>query len=96
VQNSEELANRVNSILANSSKEEKARWKQHELTKATALMARACIASLHESWESGGLTVDSIEGSTMKNAEAIGTISAMRDVLEFIDDITLDEETNDD
>lgn len=56
-------------------------WLQHPVTE----MLRAVVApnlrkALHEAWEAGNLTAESVEGTAQLNARAIGEAKAWRKI----------------
>lgn len=84
---SEDLRVRATKILKELNTDEIRQWKSHPCTEALMLTLRGDYLDHHSTWESGGFTAESAEGSSQQNAKALGTLEAIRLIAEYIEDI---------
>ena len=61
-------------------------WKQNKVTKYLVETINADLELIKEVWTSGGYTTESQSGTIQLNSQALGSITAIRNVLDLIED----------
>ena len=73
-------------------KDEISGWLLHPVTEAHINRLKEAKEEIKEYWASGGYTTESIEGTIQKNAEAIGSIRQIEEILIDVENMEFADE----
>lgn len=88
------LRYRAEELLSQLSEEEKIQWLQSPCTRALLLTLQGDYLDIHQAWEAGEFTSESVDGTAQSNTKALGQMDAVRLIAEYIEDIAKNDDSD--
>ena len=93
---SEKLRDSAQNLLKETPQGERITWVRHPLTQALLKELQACTLDYHSAWEAGDFASESAEGTAQLSARATGALQFADQILEYMNQIPLPLEDEDD
>lgn len=93
---SEEFYRRAEEALEMVDKAEIQAWLRHPVTQALRNSLNGDFMALYDSWGNGEFTNEKVDITVQMNAKALGQVTAIESMVDWMDTLLVEEESEDD